>query len=393
MKDFLIKTPGRLLATALNGAWRSGTYAQKDAAVTCSLDEAELCRLVPLLTGAGCAPLGWWTLRHTPYRNSAPVLQLKEIYRYHTIQAALSERQIARLFTLLREARVEAVLVKGYAAARLYEERGLRPYGDIDVCVAHAQYDAASRVLDSAEAKQFWVDLHRGMGEEEREPPAFAELYARGETLSVGGDNHNDSSVTTGVDATRADDASSASAAATAVRVLSAEDHLRLLCLHLLKHGAWRPLWLCDVAAAIEGRASNFDWERVTGKDARRARWIACAIGLAHELLGARLDDTPFEREDARRLPRWLVPEVLKQWATPYAVMQAPLRYRAPMRAYLRRPSGVFADLQNRWPNPIEATVHTGGSFNELPRWPFQVANCITRAARFVGGARHAATH
>jgi hypothetical protein len=43
------------------------------------------------------------------------------------------------------------------------------------------------------------------------------------------------------------------------IRILGAEDHLRLLCLHLLKHGAWRPLWLCDVAAALESRPSSFD--------------------------------------------------------------------------------------------------------------------------------------
>ncbi|HYX40092.1 MAG TPA: nucleotidyltransferase family protein, partial [Pyrinomonadaceae bacterium] len=169
------------------------------------------------------------------------------------------------------------------------------------------------------------------------------------------------------------------------VRVLAPEDHLRLLCVHLLRHGAWRPLWLCDVAAAIETRAALFDWSRVLEGDQRRARWVGCAVGLAHKLLGARVEGTPFEAE-SRKLPRWLVPEVLKQWETPFPAQQAPMRYRAPMRKYVRRPRGLWRDLLNRWPNPIEATVRVGGPFNELPRWPFQLANCVKRAARFLGG-------
>lgn len=57
--------------------------------------------------------------------------------------------------------------------------------------------------------------------------------------------------------------------------VLCAEDHLRFLCLHLLKHGAWRPFWLCDVGMALESRSSNFDWDRCFGENKRRAEWIA----------------------------------------------------------------------------------------------------------------------
>jgi hypothetical protein len=40
-----------------------------------------------------------------------------------------------------------------------------------------------------------------------------------------------------------------------------------------------------------------------------------------------------------------------------------------------------------RWPNGIEATVGLRGPFNGLPRLPFQVAECVTRTARFTFGA------
>ncbi|MCA1593966.1 MAG: nucleotidyltransferase family protein [Acidobacteria bacterium] len=316
------------------------------------MTEAELGAAVPLMVGSGAASLGWWKIRHTAHADSAHAQTLREVYRFQTLQSALHERHIERVFTLLDAAGVEAILIKGLASARLYTERGLRPYGDIDVCVPEAQFALASHALEGPEARGCWVDLHAGMGKSDG--GSFEELAGRAVVLKVGG---------------------------ARVRVLAPEDHLRLVCVHLLRHGAWRPLWLCDAGAALEGRDAGFDWARLLGADKRRARWVECAVGLAHKLLDARVDDTPFASA-AERLPRWLLPGVLKQWETPYPAMQAPMRHAAPMRAYLRRPSGVFGDLLNRWPNPIEATVSVSGPFNELPRWPFQVANCVTRASR-----------
>ena len=103
------------------------------------------------------------------------------------------------------------------------------------------------------------------------------------------------------------------------------------------------------------------------------------------ELLGARVEETPLARE-ASRLPRWLVPSVLAHWETPYAQTKGTARHHAPMASYLRRPSGVLRDLINRWPDPVEATVRTGGPFNELPRLPFQLGHGLARAARFLTG-------
>jgi len=346
---------GQLLAAALGGSWRDAPGAH-------SLTEAELGTIAPLLVGSGAAALGWWKLKHTHLADSIHARTLKDVYRFQTLQAALDERRIEKIFRLLREAGVRAMLLKGLAAASIYPERGLRPYGDTDVYVPSTQFAHASRVLGGAAGEDFRVDLHAGT--KQSDAGSFAELYERSGVLRVGAEE---------------------------VRVLAPEDHLRLVCVHLLRHGAWRPLWLCDVGAALETRGAEFVWERLVGADKRRARLVACAVGLARVLLGARVEETPFAFA-AERLPRWLVPEVLKQWATPYPAMQAPMRYRAPMRAYLRRPRGVLSDLRNRWPNPIEATVSVGGPFNEWPRLPFQLANCVSRASHFVGLAGRAAT-
>lgn len=343
------QSTARLVASALAGAWRPSPPAFGGSA-------NDLDAVAPLLLGSGAGALGWWKIRHTELRDAPAAQELRQAYRLHTLQSALHERRIEQVFKLLGESGVDAVLVKGLAASRLYPEAGLRPFGDIDVCVRPEQFAVAAAVLSGPRGQEFSVDLHRGF--EDAAGRGDDELFARAEVLRVGG-----------VD----------------VPVLCPEDHLRLLCVHLLRHGAWRPLWLCDVAAAVEHRPEGFDWSRLLRGDGRRARWVTCAVGLAHELLGARIQDTPFERE-SRRLPRWLVPEVMKSWETPYTHLQTPMRHRAPMTHYLRRPRGVLKDLANRWPNPIEATIRLGGPFNELPRLPFQVGNVLVRTARFVSG-------
>ncbi|MDT7690006.1 MAG: hypothetical protein QOE46_2765 [Acidobacteriota bacterium] len=337
---------GRLVARALRGSWRrepSGT----------NLSEQELARVIPALVGSGASALAWRNVGRSPLKATKAALELQQAYRMQTLRAAMHERDVERLFTLLNSAGVDAVLIKGWAAERAYTEPGLRHAGDIDLCVRPEQYAAAKEILSSPEGRRFHVDLHEGFRDVlERD---VEDIYARTEVLTLG---------------------------RAFVRVLSAEDHLRLLCVHTLRHGAWRPLWLCDVAAAMEARGREFDWERLLGRDRRRANWVACALGLAEHLLGADVEGTPIA--SAANVPRWLVASVLMRWARPYAMEQPPFNHRAPMRTYLHSPRGLLGDLRNRWPGPVEATIAVGAKFNKLPRWPFQLANCAARAARFV---------
>jgi hypothetical protein len=200
------------------------------------------------------------------------------------------------------------------------------------------------------------VDLHRGLSRP-REGQAFSllddrrleELYERSQLVPLGG---------------------------VPVRVLGPEDHLRLLCLHMLSHGACRPLWLCDVGAALEARPPEFHWDWFLRGDRRRTGWVIGALGLAHQLLGARLDDTPVA-DRARRLPRWLVPTVLRQWSTPF-------RPRVPLASQLRFPSGAWQEIRHHWPNGIEATVGVRGPLNDWPRLPFQLGSVAMRVIGFM---------
>ena len=156
------------------------------------------------------------------------------------------------------------------------------------------------------------------------------------------------------------------------------EDHLRLLCLHFLREGALRPLWLCDIAVALNALPPDFDWGYFLSGDERRTDWAASAIGLAHQLLGANVDGLPVEAR-AKNLPHWLVPVVLQQWGTGKVTKGR----RTPMAIHLRHPSGVLQSLRERWPNAIEATVGMKGPFNNWPRLPYQLGDCVRRTAGF----------
>ncbi len=354
MSDSLNISRGSLVAAALAGAWRREPLAA-------SLSEDELRLVAPLLDASGAGALAWWKLCRSPLVETDAARGFRQSYRLQTLRAAVREGELKSLFALLDAACVEALLVKGWAAGRAYTEQGLRPTGDIDLYVRPGEYRRAKDVLASPEGRRFWVDLHEGFGE--LSDTGAEALSARSRVLQLGG---------------------------ARVRVLCEEDHLRLLCFHLLRHGAWRPLWLCDVAAAFELRAEDFDWGRLLGRSRRGANWVLSTLGLAHILLGANVEGTPAEGA-AGGLPRWLVPAVLARWARPFATEQAPLKHHAPMRAYLRRPRGLLKDLRNRWPGPVEATVAVRGRFGRLPRWPYQLAYCFTRAADFLKGTSDAA--
>jgi hypothetical protein len=148
----------------------------------------------------------------------------------------------------------------------------------------------------------------------------------------------------------------------------------------MLEDGAWRPIQLCDIAAVIEAVSSSFDWDVCLGRNKRRAKWVASAIGLAHQLLGARVEHCPPEIRDAR-LPGWLIPNVLQKWETPCLEDHRPPEL---IMKTLRHPVRVPKALLLRWPDPIGATVRMKGSFNVLPRLPFQIADYLIKNGKFL---------
>ena len=330
---------GKLVAELLAGSWRDSKS---------SLSVAELETITHHLLRSGAGGLTWCAIRNSDLRGSPFADLFQAAYRMQTLQSALHERSLKRVIPALRSAGVEPLLVKGWAIARLYPEPGMRPYVDLDLCVLPDDYSRAKETLRDAECGGAAVDLHKGFGKfYDRRTD---DIFARSRLVKL-------------------DDLD--------IRVLGPEDDLRFLCMHLLRHGAMFPLWLCDIGLLLERRSDDFDWDRCLSGSRREGDWVACAIGLAHQLLGVDVERTPVAGR-AMSLPRWLLPAVLEQWGSkPYSRRQLAPLFNGPRRIV----SELFRELPHHWPNAIEASVALGAPFNRAPRLPLQIGHVISRAA------------
>ena len=323
---------GKLVGRVLAGSWREPPGSLE-------LSPAQLRTVTPILLATGSAGLGWWRIRNTELGQCSAGLQLRDAFRLHALQAALYESQIREATSLLGARGIETILVKGWAMARLYPAPGLRPYGDIDLLVRKADHETAQALLTGPSApKPLYVDLHSSFSF--AEDRSFDALYGRCRSARLKG---------------------------LEVRVLSAEDHLRLLCLHLLKHGLSRPPWLCDIGLALESCPPEFDWDLCFHGNAQRADWVACVINLAHEILGARAPESSAVARRSNNLPSWLVPAVLQEWG----LGRTPDTRTA--MSYLRDPRGMIEGIRARWPNAILATVLLRRDFDDRPRVPLRI--------------------
>ena len=321
----------QLLARALRGCWRETPPPNE-------IDADLWPQIVPLLVGSGAGALAWRRLRHGALHDCPAVAALREAHRAQALHMLLQERRIVATFARLHQHDIAAILLKGWSCARQYPEAGLRPLGDIDVLVRPAQKALVEQVLgvsvdDETNLEADFVDTKSYLR------PIYGfdadEVWQARQKVML---------------------------RETPLSVLGEEDQLRMLCLHFLRHGAWRPLWLCDIAVALEARSDAFDWARCLSSDRRRADAVACALGLAHQLLDARTADTPIGKR-ARSLPRWLVPAVLREWERPLLSQHqspetiADLLHRGQWR------QAIFG----RWPNPIEAALLSRTSLNWSP--------------------------
>lgn len=247
--------------------------------------------------------------------------------------------------TVVNDAGIDAILGKGWSVARFYPDNSLRPYGDFDLYVTPSDYDRLGQIVAANPLHGFQVDLHRGGSYlDDRD---FSELLQRSVWVPSG---------------------------SIRVRTFGPEDHLRLVCLHMMAEGVIRPPWLCDVAFLIRSIIPDFDWVRFGAGDRRRTAWAFAAIGLAHQVLGIDMSVVP-EAPHVRSQPRWLAETVIRVWG------EAPLAKgsRVPLSDSFTTGPRLRHALAERWPNPIEATIGVKGAINAIPRLPYQLADCARR--------------
>jgi hypothetical protein len=343
---------GAELAEILAGSWRQPSFCKR------TLSSEDLRNHASLLASAGIAALAWFRIRrHTSELSHQVVNFFHREYLGSTMRAAVHEAELERLMEAFHAAGIRSILLKGWSVGRLYPESGLRPSGDIDLWIDPEQRGAAEVFLQDLALTQP-LDLEHDQLRR-FEDRSFAEFYASCESVQLG---------------------------STSVKVLRREDQVRILCLHFLKHGGWRPIWLCDIAVVLELQTGAFDWTRCLGTDARRARWIGCTVALARELLDARIPlGAPSNVTSSP--PQWLTETVLREWSDRRPPSTPALAIS--LRSLWHRPWKMEAAMRDRWRNSIQATVDCNGTFNGLPRWIYQARDAASRAMRFLPKVWH----
>jgi putative nucleotidyltransferase-like protein len=336
---------GQLVARIAAGAWR-----RDFSPLTVTLDEVH--SVAPLLLSTGIAALAWHRMQSLDFPLTEPLLSLRDAYRKYLLDAVVNDWGVNDFFKRARAAELEPLLFKGWGIARLYPDSGLRPYGDFDLWVRPNDLDKLYGVIRSNN-ERYCVEPHISFYPQfER---SFDDVMSRSKLIPL--DNAQ-------------------------VRVPCDEDHLRFICLHFLFHGGWRPLWLCDVGLMVESAGSGFDWDRCLGGSRKHADWVACVIGLAHQLLGAEVAGAPVAKR-AKSLPGWLTNAVLTQWAKGAGMSSAEnLSFSFPRR--LLKPSALVRSFREHWRNPIQASVEMNASFSDTPRGILQFSSLFRRFPDFV---------
>jgi hypothetical protein len=334
MKDTLAR--GKAVAASLAGAWRRSPPAFP-------LAPATLDAILPLLAASGAGGLVWHRLRESSLRTTHAGRELQQHYRQQTLRDIDQQHAIGELLSRLRAAGIEPLLIKGWSSARLYPEPGLRPSCDVDLCVPPDRLEAALTAL-SQEPLPCAVDLHAGVPDL---PDQSWDAVFRRSRLEMLCD--------------------------VPIRILGPEDRLRLLCLHLARHGIDRPLGLCDVGACLETLPPSFDWNLFRSGGKHLLAWAGCVLGLASRLLGARVPAA-----QVVPVPAWVERSVLWCWGG------GP---ETPLGHVLRHP----IDILRRWryqglslsqSSPMKTAFHLGvGPAVPLPLPMLQVARLVSRKA------------
>src|SRR5687767_14573450 len=122
-------------------------------------------------------------------------------FRWYLLKQKRIEELILSSFRAFRRESIEPILIKGWAAARNYPETQPRFYGDIDLAVSKADYARALQLTATADSGVLGVDLHCELRHLDTVP--WTELLQNSELVDLNGEP---------------------------VRVLCAEDHLRVIC-------------------------------------------------------------------------------------------------------------------------------------------------------------------
>ncbi len=329
---------GEALARLYRQCWRS------DPPLLAETPDAELCERVIAMGGAGLVAR----------RLVSPPESLLRVAALERLRARAQVEHFRAAVSAFRAGGIEPILIKGLSLGRLYPEAELRPSGDLDFWVDPDQFSAAHSVAAGL-GLTTPIDLHPAP-HDRCYHLGWPEIRRHAAMTEIGG---------------------------IAVMTLDRAHELRLLVLHFLRHGGWRPLWLCDIGSALEASGAQIDWGRAFGPNPFTRGWVTAGLALAVELLGAA---PPIGLPDLAG-PDWPRTVVMAQWGKGPGLSQG-----SPLAVELRtRPVFVWPGvLAGHWRNPLQACLETGTPPREGRQLRAQIEAFVRRIPGFSSGHREA---
>lgn len=291
----------------------------------------------------GVGGIAWNNLKRRQIDSKGgPQKELESIYRSLAIQETQDQIEIIKIGRRLWSAGISPLSFKGRVLSNYYTPTHIRPTGDLDIIVPESQFDAAIECLTN-ESVTHELELN------DKDHVFSVKCSGEGHHLRV--DLHKDLS-RFGFESTEEVFNSSVQASQLdplVFRMPGLEHHIRIVTIHFLRHGGWRPLWLCDIAALMEVIDSGFDWNLCLGYDPVYAEWVVLAMKLAEQILGARTLEYP-DKYQGVVVPDWMVDSLNKEWCRPEAN-----RFRRPRFSDVSGLGNQLKEIGLRWPNPFVA--------------------------------------
>lgn len=327
------ETRGHRIADLLRGIWRPNVFSWDRA-----VDE----RLVTALKAGGVFGVA---SRRLVGQDGPFAAELRITLPCQALVADVHAMQLADMLAPLRAAGIDPILLKGLAVARYYPVAGCRQLGDIDLLLPPAHLDRASAVVaELGYRHQTRTRAGSSFSVTTRGPEGAVDLrthlWPLPDTDACAALRSDHRAAVNGVD----------------VRVLPRDLEIRYLAVHAAKHGFARPIWLCDLAAAVE-HGADLDWDRLAKGSRHIQSCILASLGLTSRLLGLELP--PDVQHRSEPVAAWIESQVLARWGgrvpidTTYLTISALKRRDLPvvLRSLVPAPVGSLEALTTlAWP-------------------------------------------
>ena len=214
------------------------------------------------------------------------IARLRRIYNGIIARSIFFYNELRRILENFKQEGIETAVLKGAALAEtVYRDMGLRPFSDVDLLIHRDDLEKAKRKM----AEMGYV-LDENVTPQKYNEKFGCDLYYVGRIIleihwdiarKIGSDKY------TRIDIKRLwERMIPAKVAGVDTLVLSPEDTLLHLCVHLQRHRYNRLIWLCDICEII--RQNEIDWKYVleTAEKYRTRKYMYYGLLFTKKIIG-----------------------------------------------------------------------------------------------------------